>query len=249
MRVTAGPYSIFTRTFGASTAPPVVLVHGYIVSSRYMVPTARLLAPTFRVYAPDLPGWGRSGKPAHALDLPQLSGALALWAGALGLSCPTYIANSFGCQVVTELACRRPSEVGRLVLLGPTIDAHHRTILQQGLRLALDMTRERSSLWRIEGKDLGEMGIPRALETLRVMMDDRIEQRLPEVPQPTLVIRSSEDPIVPMRWAEEVAALLPDGRLAVIPNAPHAANYSAPQRFVAEILPFIRGPVTGAAIP
>src|SRR5438067_13787370 len=38
----------------------VVLVHGAVVSSRYMVPLARQLARDFRVWAPDLPGFGLS---------------------------------------------------------------------------------------------------------------------------------------------------------------------------------------------
>ena len=45
---------------------------------------------------------------------------------------------------------------------------------------------------------------------------------------PTLVVRGSRDQIVPQRWAEEAARLLPMGRLVVIPGAAHTANYSAP---------------------
>jgi pimeloyl-ACP methyl ester carboxylesterase len=46
--------------------PPVVLIHGLVISSRYMVPTAAELAPLVRVYAVDLPGYGDSVKP-HTL--------------------------------------------------------------------------------------------------------------------------------------------------------------------------------------
>jgi 2-hydroxy-6-oxonona-2,4-dienedioate hydrolase len=45
--------------------PPVVLVHGLVVSSRYMVPLAEVLARWFDVYAPDLAGFGRSEKPSR----------------------------------------------------------------------------------------------------------------------------------------------------------------------------------------
>jgi len=34
--------------------------------------------------------------------------------------------------------------------------------------------------------------------------------------------------MVPQEWAEEVAALPPQGQLAVIPGVGHAINYSAP---------------------
>jgi len=44
-------------------SPAMVLVHGLVVSSRYMVPTAERLSPHHPVYVPDLPGFGKSDKP------------------------------------------------------------------------------------------------------------------------------------------------------------------------------------------
>ena len=38
--------------------PPIVLVHGLVVSGRYMVPLLDELASSHTVYAPDLPGFG-----------------------------------------------------------------------------------------------------------------------------------------------------------------------------------------------
>ena len=61
------------------SSPVVVLVHGIVISSRYMVPTAELLAPLCRVYAVDLPGYGRSDKPPRVLCVPELARALADW--------------------------------------------------------------------------------------------------------------------------------------------------------------------------
>lgn len=46
-----------------------------------------------------------------------------------------------------------------------------------------------------------------------------------------LVVRGGRDFIVPQRWAEEAAALLPRGELVVIPGAPHVVNYTAPEPF------------------
>src|SRR5215213_1015797 len=70
---------------GLGDGPAVVLVHGLVVSGRYMIPTLKRLAVHHRVYAPDLPGFGKSGKPARAQDVPGLSDALAGWMRNLGL--------------------------------------------------------------------------------------------------------------------------------------------------------------------
>ena len=68
---------------------------------------------------------------------------------------------------------------------------------------------------------------------------DPIEDKLPLVQQPTLVVRGAWDPIVPQRWTEEVVRRLPDGTLWVLSKAPHAVNYSAPCRLVEVVAPFL----------
>src|SRR5437867_1857927 len=69
----------------APTQEAVVLVHGLVVSSRYMIPTATRLAQHYRVYVPDLPGFGKSAKPSHTLTITELADALAAWMHELGL--------------------------------------------------------------------------------------------------------------------------------------------------------------------
>lgn len=92
-RVSAAPLSRGPLLRG----PPVVLVHGLVISSLYMVPTARRLAPFYRVFAPDLPGFGKSGKPARVLSVPELADALVAWLDAAGLGRAAFVGNSLGC--------------------------------------------------------------------------------------------------------------------------------------------------------
>ncbi|MDQ4128052.1 MAG: alpha/beta hydrolase [Actinomycetota bacterium] len=220
-------------------SPAVVLVHGLIVSSRYMVPTLGRLARYYRVYAPDLPGFGKSESPPDALDVPGLSGALCAWMEAMGLEGAVLVANSMGCQVVANLAVCRPELVGRAVLQAPTMDPQGRSVSRQAARFLLDVTREPPSLIPVELRDLLSAGPWRGWRTLRHALEDHIEENLPRVMAPALVVRGSRDPICPQRWAEEVAQLLPRGRLAVLPGAAHAANFGAPARFAGLIQDFL----------
>jgi 2-hydroxy-6-oxonona-2,4-dienedioate hydrolase len=207
---------------------PVVLVHGLVVSGRYMVPLLEELARSHAVYAPDLPGFGRSEGPARTLDVVGLADALAAWMRAVGLRRAALVGNSVGCQVITWLVLRHPGLVERVVLQGPVMDARARSTPRQIGRFLLDAIREPPSLIAIEGLDLLRAGVGRSLWTFRHTLEDPIEERLPKVRVPALVVHGSRDRISPRRWAEEVARLLPDGRLVVLPGAPHAANYSAP---------------------
>jgi 2-hydroxy-6-oxonona-2,4-dienedioate hydrolase len=217
----------------------VVLVHGLVVSSRYMVPTAERLAPYHRVYAPDLPGFGKSEKPAQALNVAGLSDALSAWMEEVGLVRAALVGNSMGCQVIADLAVRHPGRVERAVLQGPTMDPRARTLPRQAGRWLLDAPREPLSLLPIELLDYLSAGTRRAWRTFRYALEDRIEEKLPHMGVPTLVVRGSQDPIAPQRWAEEATELLPMGRLAVIPGAAHTANYGRAAEFARTVREFL----------
>jgi 2-hydroxy-6-oxonona-2,4-dienedioate hydrolase len=222
-------------------SPAVVLVHGIGISSRYMVPTGERLAPHFRVYAPDLPGFGRSAKPSHVLNLTELAEALDGWMRAAGLKQAMLLGNSFGCQIIAELALRHPERVERAVLQGPTVDPRARTAPQQMARWQLNTPREPPSLGFLTIRDYRECGVRRVVRTFRYSLQDRIEEKLPHMQIPTMVVRGGRDPIVPQRWAEEATRLLPEGRLVVIPGAAHTVNYNSPLELARVARPFLSG--------
>jgi len=230
---------------------PVVLVHGYGVSGTYMLPLARSLASSFSVFAPDLPGYGRSERPRTPLDIPGLAVALAAWLDAAGLDCPAFVANSMGCQVVTELAVRRPGRVGPLVLIGPTVDPQRRAARHQLLAGLRDAAREPWSLLVLAAHDDAVVGVGALRATVRSALADRIEERLPRIAQPVVVVRGEADSFVAQRWAEQAAALLPRGRLVVVPGEPHAVHYTRPDliaRIVHELL-VEEGEQAGSELP
>src|SRR5437764_44177 len=99
--------------------PSLVLVHGLAASHRYLMPVAKKLSRFVHVYVPDLPGFGLSDKPRETLDIPQLADALAEWIQAAGLERPVLLGNSMGCQIIVDLAARKPSLLSAAVLQGP----------------------------------------------------------------------------------------------------------------------------------
>jgi 2-hydroxy-6-oxonona-2,4-dienedioate hydrolase len=234
--------TVYSRTNAHPPRPDaadVTLVHGMVVSSRYMVPTAERLAPFCRVHAVDLPGYGKSYKPPGTLSLPELADALADWMSAMRMERAHLVGNSFGCQIIAEFAVRHPTRVQRLVLQGPTVDPRGRTLPRQLFRLFRNSFHESSELAGITRHDYQVAGWQRALQTLRIVLADRIEEKLPRIQAPALVVRGTMDPLVPRRWADEVVSLLTQGRLAEVEGAPHTMNFSMPDEFVRAILPFL----------
>jgi pimeloyl-ACP methyl ester carboxylesterase len=254
LRTRVGAYDMQARVSSrpvSAGGPVFVLVHGVGVSGRYMMPTARLLARDHSVYVPDLPGFGTSCRPSHALDIPELADALAAWCEALGLPRAVFLANSLGCQVVVDFAARYPRHVERAVLVGPTTDPEAQTLIQLVGRGVLDLCGERPSLLPILVTDYFSAGPLRCVRTLQHGITDPLLSKLPAVPAPTLVVRGEYDPVAPRRWVERMASLLPRGRVAVLAHAPHAANYSAPDDLVRVVRAFVseEGPASRRACP
>ncbi|MFL5734755.1 MAG: alpha/beta fold hydrolase, partial [Chloroflexia bacterium] len=241
--VTVGGRRMHARVSEGGGLPPVVLVHGLGVSSRYMVPTALRMAPYCSVYAVDLPGFGKSAHPPHALDVPRMADALDAWMAAVGLAGAAFIGNSMGCQAIVDLAVRYPHRVERAVLVGPTFDRKSRaSLVVLLLRVLRDGRWEPKLLSPIVIYDYLSAGLIRIAITLRYGLRDRIEEKLPLVKAPMLVVRGEHDAVVPLNWARQVARLLPSGRLVVIRGASHAINFSAPEKLARVALGFFAIP-------
>jgi pimeloyl-ACP methyl ester carboxylesterase len=149
-------------------ARAVVLLHGVIVSGRYLAPLGAELARDFAVAIPDLPGYGLSDRPAGPIELADLADAAVGSATAIGGGPVAVVANSFGSQVALEMAIRHPDDVGRIVLVGPTTDPAARSLLRQYLRWQWCLPGEDLSVLPVITRDLIDMGPARALRLLRV---------------------------------------------------------------------------------
>ena len=243
----AGGFRVFFRY---SVRPsvwqlPVVLVHGLGLSGRYMLPTAQCLAPHFPVYVPDLPGFGGSEKPAYTLDVPQLADALAAWITAAGLERVMLLGNSFGCQIIADLAARRPELVERAVLQGPTTPPDERSWWRQFRRWRQNQPYNPRALDPVTWSDYRKCGYRRLLQTFRYSLRDPIEAKLPQIRCPVLVVRGELDPICRQPWAEQVAARIPHGRLVQIPAVAHTLVFTAPAQLAAVTEQFLADAAPG----
>ncbi len=66
-----------------------------------------------------------------------------------------------------------------------------------------------------------------------------LRSRLKEIKTPTLVITGEKDVICPVKVAEEMAQLLPDSRLVVVPDSGHCLPLEKAQAFNDSVLSFL----------
>ncbi|PJF40449.1 MAG: alpha/beta hydrolase [Chloroflexi bacterium] len=92
---------------------PVILVHGWIGSWRYWIPTMQHLRNEYRVYALDLYGYGDSSKNNKKYSLQSQIDLIDNFLNKLGIAKTAFIGHSMGAMVVARFAAN-PKNHGRV---------------------------------------------------------------------------------------------------------------------------------------
>ncbi len=96
---------------------PVILIHGWLGSWRYWVPTMRQLQLKYRVYAMDLFGYGDSSKNPARYSVARQVHLLDELMQQLGVPKAAMIGHGLGAQVLLEFARLYPERVARMMLV------------------------------------------------------------------------------------------------------------------------------------
>lgn len=210
-----------------------------------MIPLAQVLAKQNLVYAPDLPGHGRSLRPARVLDVPELAASLQDWMDAQRISSAVFVGNSMGAQVVVELGATAPERVKAAILLGPTMDGTRSTPFAHIWRLLTDQFVEPPSLIPLQAYDYLSEGPLRTFREFQHALRHDMLARISCLRMPALILRGERDPIVSAAFVEQLAQRLRQGELRTIRGAGHALNYNSPRETARLIEKFLNRYCTG----
>jgi pimeloyl-ACP methyl ester carboxylesterase len=234
-------FSRVAEVAGTTTALPIVHVHGFAISGRYLEPTAACLAPHYPTYVPDLPGHGYSEKPSRPLNIPELAEALAGYLDSMGVPRAVILGNSSGCLVAAEFAHRYPDRTERAVLVSPAGGSHNRPLIRGMMQLARDGPREPPSLARIAVPDYVRFGLWNSIQAFRRMTRYPTLQRLSHVPVPFLAVIGSRDPLVSAAQMEMILRSPADVDVVRHVDAAHAINFSHPETLARIVDAYLRG--------
>jgi pimeloyl-ACP methyl ester carboxylesterase len=113
-------HCISTLTMGHG--PDVLLLHGLGGTRASLFATAAALSDRYRVHAPDLPGFGSSGKPARgAYNARWFAEAMLDFMDEQNISRAHVVGNSMGGRIAIEMAMIAPQRVRGLGLLCPAV--------------------------------------------------------------------------------------------------------------------------------
>jgi pimeloyl-ACP methyl ester carboxylesterase len=243
-------------------APPLVLLHGLLVTHHEFRGIIDALAADRRVIALDLPGCGESDRPApedaDEYSLSWLAERVHEALGELGVLRCDLLAHSLGGAVAVELCTSVPQLVRRLVLVDPVVfpfelPLEGRMVLlpRLGPFLWKQMYR-RSELRRhlvrvmstpelvderavdVYWDRLGRDGGREAAYAMLQQMTrlEPLRERLAKVEAPTLVVWGDRDALMPADTGEQIVRIMPEARLAVVEGCGHAVPEERPEALV-----------------
>ena len=233
-----GSHVIHLRKLVSGYKPAIVLVHGLGVSGDYYIKYAEELKSYFDVYIVDLPGYGKTPKPAKPLTIQELADVVTSFINESYISNSIIVGQSMGCQIVSHAAAKAPLLFSKVMLLAPTSNSKERTLFLQGFRLWQDTFHESLKVNFIVFTNYARMGLRRFLITSRYMVEDHIEETVKKIKLPILIVSGSKDKIAPKEWAEFLASTAPDGKVVEIVSAPHLLQYQKPKELVRITLEF-----------
>ena len=260
----AGSYRL--RYLESGSGLPLVLVHG--LGSSAMQDWGRLIAPlgrSYHVYAPDLPGFGRSERPAAAdYSIPMQVEVVRAFMAAVGVSRARVAGNSMGGWIVARLAGEHPEQVERLVLIAPagmrpddSAPIPAEVLLphdEDGVRRLVAAVRHRppampSFLARaILARRLREEWIVRrALESMRAGRD-WLNGTLGRADMPVLIVWGKQDRLIPVDYAAPLQAELENATPKLLDGCGHVPMADCPEAFDREMTNFLKAD-TAAATP
>jgi pimeloyl-ACP methyl ester carboxylesterase len=241
---------------------PVVLLHGFPLSSEMWTPIRTAVEQAARLITPDLRGFGGSDKPQGDYGMETLAGDVLRLADRIGVERFVLGGHSMGGYVALRLAASHAERLTGLILIDTRASADtpegkvRRTAAIERIRrgeaaafldefipnLLGESTRGRAPRLAAELRALAAEVPDHVLAGCLAGMRDRPDsvQVLSGLDLPALVITGQEDALAPPEVAHAMAAALPRGRLALVPLAGHTPSVERPIPTAEAILAFLR---------
>ena len=134
---------------------PVILIHGWLGSWRYWIPTMQHLSMKFRSYALDLWGFGDTSKDPdqakHKYRFDEQVKLVGDFMDKLGIGKAALVGHALGAAIAIEFAARNPDRVPRLVGISTPVTGD---LLRE--QMILGGTPSSALLGKLVGRDVAD---------------------------------------------------------------------------------------------
>jgi pimeloyl-ACP methyl ester carboxylesterase len=233
-----------THVLKGGRGDPLLVLHPEFGANLW-APYHDALAAHFFVLAPDHPGFGESERPEWLDGIDDLVFHYLDLLDVLHIERVSIVGTSLGGWIAAAFAVAHPERVARLVLAAPAgikvdgvprFDIFARPFEETLQHLFHDPARA-AQILPVEYGAEAIVRMYRELTTLARLAwnpdlyDPKLQQRLPRVQSPALVVWGQNDTVLPPAHADAYAALLPGARLETLPDCGHLVPFERADAF------------------
>ena len=236
----------------------LVLIHGLGASAERWDQVIPLFEDKFRVVVPDLIGFGYSDKPLVDYTPEFFSDFMEKFFDASDIAKPYLIGSSLGGQISAEFTASHPENVEKLVLVSPAGLMKQSTPALDAYIMAALYPNEQSAknafqLMEGSGGDIDKkiihgfverMQLPNAKlafmsTVLGLKNSDSITSKLQTISTPTLIIWGSNDPVIPINYADHFVSSIRDCSFFRMDGCGHTPYVQDPHTFASKVFEFL----------
>ncbi len=242
--------NLYYETYGEPTAPPLVLIMGFMTEISPWRAGVHALAQDFHLVLFDNRGVGRSDRPTGGYSMADMAADTLALMDHLGLPSAHILGFSMGGMIAQHIALTAPTRVQRLVLgctacvtpdpeqwIMPILEANVGGGRAQALLAGIPrggvgawLAANPDSLEQLVRVALGNRPPPAGFGQFMAIARHNVCARLGEIQAPTLVLHGTRDTLIAPRYAQQLAEGLPHARLEWIQGAGHVFFWEQPER-------------------
>ena len=219
--------------------PPVVLIHGGAVDSRFFKDNVPALVDRFRVISVDLWGHGRSPDRDGPFSVASFSDDVAAVIERAAGGRAHVLGHSIGAVVALDLAMRHPERVDRLIVASGGFDSSEEQIPDIDAAVAGTVQFLGATYGEVSPDGEAHFAVVTRKDFELTSREPRwTEADLARIGARTLVL-SADDDLTPLAHTVRMYLAIPDSELAIVPGTSHFFLQEKPEAANAIIRSFL----------
>jgi len=236
---------------------PLVLVHGFLGSSKMWKPQIDFFKDHFRIITPDLPGFGKSNKAKSHNNIQSIANLLINCLEEKKIHKFHLLGHSMGGMIVQEMAKKIGDKISKLVCYstGPrgempgrfeTVDESRKNLQKNGLET---MARNIAKTWFIKGENAKyfDVCIETGKQTSMEAVDNSLVafknwngvDTLKNIKNETLIIWGDQDKSYNFEQAQALEKNIENSKLIIFKNCAHNVHLEQSDQFNKTIKNFL----------
>ena len=236
---------------------PLILIHGFLGSSKMWEPQINFFKEHFRVITPDLPGFGKSNKAKPHNSIQSIANLLLDCLEEKKINKFYLLGHSMGGMIVQEMAKKDGDKISKLICYstGPrgempgrfeTVDQSRENLKKNGLEIT---AKNIAKTWFIKGEDAKyfDVCIDAGKQTSIETVDNALiafknwngVDTLKNIKNETLIVWGDKDKSYNLDQVQTLNKNIPNSSLFIFEGCAHNVHLERPEEFNRTILNYL----------